>query len=153
MKTSLIGKALNFGFNEYRFDSYVFNIIKQNLLLNQINLNLTNKHFYLVINNFFKKNIKILQLFKKLGLIKNYFYLNKVSLLITFNFIFNSMFFYKIILLSKNGNKIFISNKALSYIYKKTFNTNLFISTTLGIISIREALLNKIGGILIFMII
>lgn len=63
------------------------------------------------------------------------------------------MFFYKIILLSKNGNKVFISNKALSYVYKKTFNTNLFISTTLGIISIREAMLKKIGGILIFMII
>lgn len=153
MKTSLIGKALNFGFNEYRFDSYVFNIISSSMLLNQINLNITNKHFYLIINRSWRGSSNLLKLFKGIGLIKNYFYTNTNGIVILFNFIFNSIFFYKIILLSKNSNKIFISYKALKIVLKKTFSTNIFILTSKGLFTIDIAVQKKIGGILMFLVI
>ena len=53
METSLIGKALNFGFNECEFESRVSNIYSYSLnyTLNQININLKKRNLKFYIRN------------------------------------------------------------------------------------------------------
>ena len=86
METSLIGKALNFGFNEYRFESCVSNDIIYNNCCNHLinNISFNSKNKKLTFNVFInKKTVRLLILLKKINFISNYviFFKNKKTLI------------------------------------------------------------------------
>lgn len=151
METSLIGKALNFGFNEYGFESRVSNL--KNLycysyLINQINLNIAKKKLKLKIN--YKLNIiKILAIFKNSGLILNYnFKIIKKKKYITIYLCFykNMTFFKKFKLISKPSKSYFISNKMLKLLNKKIFNTTFILLTNKEVVNLDTAIKLNLGG-------
>lgn len=156
METSLIGKALNFGFNDYGFESRVSNITTINwnsYVLNHLKLNILKKNFY--FNIVFNKTIwKVLKTLKKIGLILNYnlIFLNNVySFQITL-FFYKMLTFYKNIKLISTKNKnFFISNYMLKLLARKIGNSIYIISTNLNLITNKLALKKKIGGKIIYL--
>ena len=94
METSLTGKALNFGFNEYGFESHVSNIstLFTNNIVNLINLNSNKNNLWFTIY-FTKSFFNFIIFLKSIKLIENF-------------------------LLFKKNNKIYITVK-LFYIKKK----------------------------------
>lgn len=157
METSLIGKALNFGFNEYRFESYVSNL-KNNYcysyLINQINLNIAKKKLKFKI--IYKLNIiKILNIFKNLGFILNYNLIiikKKKYIIVYLCFYKNISFFKKFKLISKPSKAYFISNKMLKLLNKKTFNSVFILLTNKEIINHKTAIKLNLGGKMLMML-
>lgn len=154
METSLIGKALNFGFNEYGFESRVSKMnytSSVNYLLNHVSFNSKNKKLIFKIQ-ISKNLIKLLFILKKHSIIssfnifknvKNRFFVyispsyNK-NLLI--NFYFKSYFL--------PSRKFLISLKALKLINTRTGNSTYIISSSHGIIDHKQAINLHKSGIL-----
>lgn len=139
METSLIGKALNFGFNEYGFKSRVSNIYSGLELVNIFNmLKLNNSKkklkFRLVYT---KKNFEYIKVLKFLSLFNKYT-ITKIDNILYINI---HIYYYKNFFIGKNikhistsSKKIFISLHALILISKKSGNSSYLISTTYGIL-------------------
>lgn len=155
METSLIGKALAFGPNEYGFESRVSNINYTsdiNYLLNHITFNSKNKKliFKIQIN---KKSIRLLSLFKKHSLISSFCLLknkqNKVFVLISpsYNKLLQINFFFKFFFLT--NHRLQISLKALKLLKKRTGNSVYIISTSFGILDHFQAIEKSKSGFIL----
>lgn len=155
MGTSLIGKALNFGFNEYGFESRVSKInyfCPINYLINNINFNSKNKKIFFKIR-ITNKMIYFLQLFKKYNLISS-FYLYKIKknkLNFIYAFIFSSYsknlnitFYYKSFYLK--NRRLRVSLKALSLLKHRTGDSIYLLSTPCGVINHNQALESNKSG-------
>lgn len=95
METSLIGKALNFGFNEYGFESRVSNILYNyhiSYILNAININKAHRNLIFKIN-FSKNNLIFLKILKSLNFIHKFLIIKKN----------NKLFFYIYLYYFKNA--------------------------------------------------
>lgn len=156
METSLTGKALNFGFNEYGFESRVS---KMNCnysvahVVNMINIHSASKRliFDLV---FTKKIFATINLFKHLNLISS-------VRLITHQrnsriAIRAHLYYYKgrriggnFKLISRPSKAFYISFKALTLLDKRTGNSIFLVSTTRGLITHTAAIEKKLGGVAI----
>lgn len=155
MKTSLIGKALNFGFSEYGFESRVFKInyfCPINYLINNIKFNTTNKRIFFKFR-ITKKMIYFLNFFKKYNLISSYYLITKKKKNLNFIYAFifasysknmNISFIFKSFYLK--NRRLRVSLKGLSLLKQRTGESIYLISTSNGVISHNEALLfNKSG--------
>lgn len=157
METSLIGKALDFGSNEYGFESRVSNIFytsSHNYILNHLILNSNKKKLNFEIL-YTKKNIRLVYFLNKIGLIKNYFCFTKNQ----FYKIKIFIAFYKFLPICKNlkllstpSRSFYVSYKALSLLHNRTLDSLLILSTSRGLITHLDALKLKIGGKILFLI-
>lgn len=154
METSLIGKALDFGSNEYGFESHVSKLHKYSptFLLNQINLHAARKSCKLT-TNYSKKLLKYLIIFKQIGLITS-FVLKQKNLIKKNVDIY--LFYYNLLplckhykLMTRPSRKFYISFKGLRLLNKRTHSSVFLISTHRGLITHQQALKFKIGGMLI----
>ena len=73
METSLIGKALDFGSNEYGFDPRVSNIRYNTYayVVNHLNLAISRKKLFIKIK-YTKKTLSLVKALHKIGYISNY---------------------------------------------------------------------------------
>jgi ribosomal protein S8 len=155
METSLIGKALNFGFSEYRFESYVSNFITSYTpyiyLLNHLKLAFANKNFFFIID-FKVKLLPLLKLFYKLNIIRRF----TIEKTLTCRIFPNYTKFSKPITSIKNyyrlKNPIIIKKNSLNLLSKSLGNSVLVLETSKGLLTHKEALLNGLGGVLLFII-
>lgn len=153
LETSLIGKALNFGFNEYGFESRVSNIHYPLIfLLNHIKLSSAKKKFKFSLP-FYQKLLKYLIIFKRIGVI-NHFHITcekgfkfKVVIYLLYLDKCSTAKNYKI--MSRPGKYFYISHNALKLLSKRTRASIFTLSTSRGVMTHQTALLNKIGGTLI----
>lgn len=157
METSLIGKAADFGSEEYGFESHVSNMFANSSIntINHINLNLKKKNLNSNLN-LTKKNLAMIKFFKKLGLIRNYTIIINYKYKFTFLKIYYSYNFkiptyLTVKLLSKYSKNYFISYKALNLLNYKIQNSICILTTPYGIITHHEALKRKIGGKLLLL--
>jgi ribosomal protein S8 len=157
METSLTGKALNFGFNEYGFESHVSNlkiIDKNAYLLNHINFNLANKKLKFTIV-FTQSNFRMLKIFKKLGIILNYSVnniKNKTFLTIYLYYFKNISIFKNFKLISKPSKSFYISLKMLKLLNRRIGNSTYIISNTKGVMLHQDAIKNHLSGKIIYFI-
>lgn len=159
MGTSLIGKAVDFGSKEYGFEPRVPNLMyyAPNILVaNHVNLALSKNS----INNkvvFTKKTLLYLKSISSLGVVNglhiqsNNLTLKKRILFSVF-FYKNTSFFYKIKQISTPSKKFYISLKALKVLTNNLKASTLLISTSKGLITHKEALRLRTGGILMFLV-
>ncbi len=151
METSLTGKALDFGSNEYGFESHVSNLYNYylNYVLNKIKINQSKKSLFFDII-FSKKNLNIVILFKNLGLIRRFYILKhkngRFIIRLFILFYKNLPLFLDFKIISKPSISYYISTKALKIIDSRTLNSIFLLSTSFGIITHKEALSLNIGG-------
>lgn len=157
MEASLIGKALNFGFNDYGFESHASKINYNhwlNYVTNQVNLNIAKKNLrFTIICN--KTTLSILNLLKTSGLILNYYLIiknNQTSAVVYIYFYKKTLLFRNFKIISTASRSFFITRKVLFLIEKRTLNSIFVLSTPKGIISHKKALQEGIGGKLLFLI-
>lgn len=156
METSLIGKALNFGFNDYGFESRVSKMLYNNNFLYFTNLiNMTKARRFLYIDVILtKRTIVYIKLFSKLAYIESY------EIRITNNDTFKKARIYlnynnsdvigkdfKII--SKPSHRLSVKLRSLRLLAKKTGSSTCILSTSSGIINHRYAIKKKIGGLML----
>lgn len=120
-------------------------------ILNLININKAKKNLSFFIL-FTVKNYHFVKILKKFNVIYDYRLLKKNK----FNYIQITLFFYKnkpvchhFKLISHQSKIIVISYKSLLLLNKKTSSSVFLLSTSKGIISNKEAINYKIGGILL----
>lgn len=155
LETSLIGKALGFGSNEYRFESCVSNMnysYPYSYLINSINTHASHKTLRVTLH-YSRRAFELLKTLYRLGVIGNYYFsINARSerLLIIYPT------YYKLTPLSKHfrmlstpSHTLFISYKALRLLNKRVGSAAYILSTSVGILTHHEALRKKIGGILL----
>lgn len=152
METSLTGKALNFGFSEYRFESYVSNI-KKNFLhfITKFKINVAKKNIFFDMR-VTRTTRNILLLFENMGLIKSYYFHNLGYCRI---FILYSKYYKnnrKIKLYLRKNEKLQLSNKLLVIFKLISPTSSLILQTNKGFITHKEALYNNVGGKLIAII-
>ena len=155
METSLIGKALGFGSNEYRFESCVSNInysYPYSYLVNSINIQASHKTLKITIH-YSRKALILLRTLYTLGSVGNY-YLSQNTKKEKFLNIYPT--YYNLLPLSKHfkmlstpSHTLFISHKALRLLNKRVGGASYLISTPRGILTHRQALKKKIGGAII----
>lgn len=157
MEASLIGKALNFGFNDYGFESHASKINYNrwlNYVASQINLNVAKKNLrFTIIYN--KTVLSILNQFKVLGFVLNYYLVtqnNQTRVVVYIYFYKKALLFKNFKLISTASRSFFITRRALFLIEKRTLNSIFMLSTPKGIISHKKALLEGIGGKLLFLV-
>lgn len=152
METSLIGKALGFGPKECRFESYVSKIKydKNAFIVNHVNIALSKKIFKKTFH-FNNNMLSFLKILNRLGVLKNFIIHGKQKKKITITIFFyrNSTFFSRIRLISTTSKKFYISLNAINKISKSSGSSVFLISTSAGLVTHKEALKKKIGGILI----
>lgn len=154
METSLTGKALNFGFNEYGFESRVSNLLYNysiNYLMNHLVLGIKNKKMFFLIQ-YNKKYFDLLKLLKNINFISSFSFIlknNKKHILISpkYNKIFSFLYFFK--LLSTPTKKYFISVKALKLLSLRSGNAVYVLSTDMGILTHFNAINKNVGGFLL----
>lgn len=157
MEASLTGKALNFGFNDYGFDSHAsklnFNYWLP-YLINQINLNAARKNFkfYVIFN---KTNLNLLKTLNRFGVVLSYSLVKDGG----FFKIAVYVYYFKNILLLKNFRQIstssksfFISAQMLFLLNKRSANSIFLLSTNQGVVSQQEALKKNVGGKLLLLL-
>lgn len=156
MGTSLIGKALGFGPNECRFESYVPNILidYRVQLVNNLNIILSRKIMASFVF-FSKKTLRISKILYSIGLIKNYLILNQKNFKkIKFSVLFykNKPFFNSIRQVSTCSKKFYISYNALRKLISFSSSSIYILSTAYGLISHFDAIKYKVGGLLTYII-
>ena len=159
MGTSLIGKALNFGLNEYGFESHVSKLMYNdhcNYLLNHINLNYAMKRLAFTVP-FTKKTFQLCTLFKRLSVISTFFILTnkrdgKVSIKIHLFYFYGSPIHGFVRQISTKRKSYYVSYRALTLLNKRLGSSTYVLSTDLGYITHQEALLKRKGGCLLFFI-
>jgi ribosomal protein S8 len=113
-----------------------------------INLNLKNKLFLIKIRYLGKPNNSILDILYRFGIIKNFINLNK-KLVIIFNFMHNTLIIKNIKLLSNSVKNIFLKRKIINYLILNNYNHSIILLSDHKIITLNEAKIKKIGGILL----
>jgi len=134
------------------FPIIIFN--KNIYVLNHYNiLNISKQHVVKIL--YTKKVLRIIKLFYKIGLINNYFiYKKKHFFYLKFSLFFykNTVFFKNIKIISTSTKKHYITYKTLKLLNFFLKSSILILSTSLGILTHNQALKNKIGGLLLFLI-
>jgi len=133
--------------NLYEPNSYVINHV--NLALSKKTLNTS-----IVLT---KKTMSIVKILHKIGCIHKYYVLRKLCLngkyrlSIRFSVFFykNKPFFKGVKLISTGSRKFTITYKALKLVSKLLKSSTLILSTSMGVITHREALMFRIGGLVI----
>ena len=152
METSLIGKALNFGFREYRFESYVSNILilsnSYPYLLTQLKLAFAKKAFF--INLFLTQQItNLLIILKKLNVIRRFQIINRKMCRIfpTYNkFLIPTAIIKNYARLKR---PIYLKLQALKLINLSLNHSVFILETSKGLLTSTEAVKFKLGGLLI----
>jgi ribosomal protein S8 len=153
METSLIGKALDFGSSEYRFESCVSNMIQREpneYVISHINLALTKKlHSTTIVYS--RRTLNIVNILYRVGVIHRFFILNKPNSVKRIRF---TVFFYKsqpffksIRLVSSSSKKYTLTLKSLILLKRSLKSSILILSTSKGILTHNEAIKHKIGGL------
>lgn len=154
METSLIGKALNFGFNEYGFESRVSNIQFNNAyqqLINHIKLNLNKRKLKFLIQSSTLLTLLIV-IFKKNNIILGFKYviINKKKYIEIYLYYYKQLhtitFFKKI---SKPSQKYYLSLKAIKLLLIRNGNSLLLLSTSKGLFTSIDVFYYNIGGLLL----
>lgn len=153
METSLIGKALGFGPNECRFESYVSNFIPydhNSYLINHLNIAISRKLLRMTIR-LVPKTLPLIKLLWELGFIRHYYIHRNKHLRITFSILFykNTTYYNSLKILSTQSKKFFISLKALKLINKLSGDSVFILSTSKGIITHKKAIQEGLGGLLL----
>ena len=164
MGTSLTGKALDFGSNEYGFDPRVSNIQYNSYayVINHLNLAISRNKLFIRINHT-KKTLSLVKALYKIGYISNYSLIGSNLKNITMqsnkyrtgfiyiNLIFfkNTPFFKSLRLVSSPSKKHVTTLKALSTINSSIKSSVLILSTPYGLIDHREALRIGTGGMIL----
>ena len=154
METSLIGKALDFGSNEYGFDPRVSNMRYNSYayVINHLNLAITRKKLFIKIKHT-RKTLELVKALYKVGYINSFSvstgdYKNSF-IYISPSFFKNTPFFKAVRLVSTPSKKHFTTLKAL-YVMDKTLNSSIIIlSTPQGLIDHKEAIRMRTGGIIL----
>ncbi len=157
MEASLTGKALNFGFNDYGFDSHAsklnFNYWLP-YLINQINLNAAKKNFkfHIVFN---KTNLSLLKVLSKFGVVLSYSLTKEKSFfkIVVYIYYFKNILFFKNFQqISTSSKSFYITSQMLFLLSKRSANSIFLLSTSYGVISQQEALKKNIGGKLLLLL-
>lgn len=161
METSLIGKALDFGSNEYGFDPRVSNIRYNTYayVVNHLNLAISRKKLFIKIK-YTKKTLSLVKALHKIGYISNYSvivksptkwdsYLSQASIVINLIFFKNTPFFKSLRLISTPSKKHTVSLRALNVINTSVKSSMIIVSTPYGIIDHKEAIRIGTGGTLL----
>ena len=154
METSLIGKALDFGSNEYGFDPRVSNMRYNSYayVINHLNLAITRKNLYVKFKHT-KKTLELVQVLHKIGYINNFSVsvkgYNDSFIHVSPSFFKNTPFFKSLRLVSTPSKKHYTTLKALYTINKTIKSSVIILSTSQGLVDHREALRLKIGGIIL----
>jgi ribosomal protein S8 len=95
-----------------------------------------------------KNTVQLLYYFYKIGLIKNYLFINN-SMLLIFNFVFNIFVINKIKILSNSIKKIYIKKKLMKSLFYLKYDNSILILTNKNLLTLKESFSKKIGGILL----
>jgi ribosomal protein S8 len=152
METSLIGKALDFGSNDWGFESpvsklsinYTLNYTLNHISINTLGKNLSFKIYYT------QKILKILKILKNLGVIRRFYLLktNKNKTLVrVYPFYYKNRITYGFLkIFSTPSKSFFISYRALRYLNKCSGGSHYLIETNEGIVTHKIAIKKKLGG-------
>lgn len=155
METSLIGKALGFGSNEYGFEPRVSNInisYTYGYAINHVSMAAAHKTIKAVAL-YSRKTLALYKVLFRLGALHNYhIYLDQNNK----KYIAVYPAFYKKIPLIKNlrlistpSNAIYVSVKALKLILCRSGGSSFLIDTSHGILTHSEAINQNVGGVLL----
>lgn len=161
LNASLIGKALVFGPNEYRFDSYAFKLViaKPHVYLQN--------HLHFSLQQVFKFNkimysqhvLVLVKVLDRIGFIHKFLIINKEfkyqqikQILITMFFYKNTPFFKSCCIVSTSSKNVFISIKALRLLKLILGSSIVVLSTSSGVITHRKALHFGIGGRILYVL-
>lgn len=156
MGASLIGKALNFGFNEYGFESRAPNVSYSynysiSYLVNQVNLSAAHRTLFFTAA-LTKSTLMFIQIFKEFGLIRRYVVVmigGKASLKVYLNYYKNSAIGCNFKLMTRPSKQFSISLQALRLLAKRSGRSTFILSTSYGLLSHHQAITRKIGGVLL----
>ena len=161
METSLIGKAVDFGSKECGFEPRVSNYLPYNpvaYLVNHVNIATTRKKpkIKLIIS---KKMLPLLKALHKIGCVSRYVYLTSYKkhlalrhVVLTIPFFKQRPFFKSISLVSTPSKKYNVSLRALTLISNSLRSSFAILSTPYGVITHKEAIRLKTGGLIICII-
>lgn len=158
METSLIGKALDFGSNECGFESLVSKLVPyytHSYVINHVNILLSRKQKCVQIL-LTKKTLRLVRVFYRNAIIKNYIIIEKVLKnrkikFIRFSGLFfkNESYFKGVRLVSTPSRKHTISLKGLNLLRKISGTSLIILETSKGIISHIDALKLGVGGLIL----
>ena len=152
METSLIGKALNFGFREYRFESYVSNTLILNnsytYVISHLKLGLARKSFFFSI--FLTQPVlNFLRILKKQNLIRR-FQIMKNSTCRVFPTYNKSLLPISIVKhYYKLNRPIYLKVQALKLLSMSLKQSTFILETSKGLVTHNEALRLNVGGVLV----
>ena len=150
METSLTGKALDFGSNEYGFESrvsktmnsrrYLEFIIKYNTCVKK------KKNFFTL--SYAQANFQLAQLFARLGLVRISHSSNQPWFLVLpiYSKVFKETRLSRLTFYSSKPKPV--SLKALQILHYTSPLTQLVLSTPYGVLTSREAVSRKTGGLI-----
>ena len=152
METSLIGKALDFGSSEYRFESYVSNIIHFKnpylYLLNHLKFSLAKKLFFFNLP-LLPQSLELLRLLLNLKVIRRFSRLRGTTYSIFPSYSKYGQPIKYLKAYYRLRNPILVKFKALTLLNKSLGASSILIETSSGIMTHKEALKQKVGGILV----
>tara|TARA_B100000795_G_scaffold121608_1_gene90512 strand:- start:409 stop:879 length:471 start_codon:yes stop_codon:yes gene_type:complete len=155
MEASLIGKALNFGFSEYRFESYASNFINTILpyvyLLNQLKFAVAKKNYFFTIRASVKMK-PLLILFYKLNIIRRFTFKSSSLCYVFPNYTRTNKPIRYIKNYYRSVNPIFLKKHSLLLMRRSLGAATMVLETSYGVITHQNALTLGVGGILVFII-
>lgn len=151
METSLIGKALDFGSKEYRFESCVSNLGYNYAVTNVINIwKISKAHGKLNFDiRYTKKHMAVIKLLSRINVIFDFklLYINNI-LYVRITPLFKHI--KPIGLCAKtwetSAKKFPVTLRGLKIISKKTGSGNYIISTSRGLLTHHEAIQQRLAG-------
>ena len=147
LETSLIGKALDFGSNEYGFESRVSNVPNKLYVtfMSQYNIAIRKKKQFFVVKNT-STNYQLGRVFARLGLVRLSLSSDRQTLSATLFYTRNQKLTKIILLNSATKSSLPISNKALRLLVTNVPTQQLILSTPYGVLTSHEAVALGVGG-------
>lgn len=155
MEASLIGKALNFGFSEYRFESYASNFVNTLIpyvyFLNQLKFAAAKKNYFFTI----KASVKtkpLLNLFYKLNIIRRFTFKSPSLCYVFPNYTRTNKPIRYIKNYCRSVNPISLKKHSLLLMRRSLGAAIIVLETSHGVITHQNALTLGVGGTLLFII-
>lgn len=153
METSLIGKALDFGSNDYGFESHVSNSLKIYHLAyisNFIKINSRRKNLNFIVY-YNKRNLTFLTVLQSIGAIRKFitftdYKTNKKFIKIFIYYYKNLPIYSYLKIISSPSQSYYVSFNSLRLLHKRTGGSIFLISTSRGVITHTYALRLRLGG-------
>lgn len=147
METSLIGKAIDFGSIEYRFESCVSNMYNNSYIffLSHLKIALARKSYFFDIK-LSRQNIPLVRLLKSINVIKRFKRLHDVSFRVYPFFHKKNNLFYQIKVYSNRHSTITINQTSLRLLKLSASSTYIVIETPHGLLLHTEAIKKNTGG-------